>query len=202
MYWIIKVSDPFGNERLASADRVYEEGGETHVANEIAVCVFSGESRARRYMLKTGAADLYGPNVAWVAPLNMDWFRRLGWKEWDLIMLNADAYPDVVSNDVYLSARAFASKLCSLKFDGGHVVITPPAEKLMQRHGIDPHELLERHCRGDWGDQSDEDKKAWDRALEKGFSLMSVYKVGGEEVWLMTDVARLSTTFLSPEDCY
>ncbi len=200
MYWVIRVSDPFGNEGLASTKRAYEEDGETHLANEVAVCVFSEESRARRYMLKTGEAGLYGPNVAWVAPMDTDWFKRVGWKEWDLVVLNADAYPDIASNGAYLPAREFASKLRSLKFDGGHVIITPPAQKLMQRHGIDPHQLLERHCSGDWGDQSDEDKKAWDRALENGFSLMSVYKVGGEEVWLMTDVERLATTFLAPEE--
>ena len=203
MYWVIKVSDPFGNEGLASAKRgVYEDGGGTYLANEAAVCVFSEESRARRYMLKTGEVGLYDPNVAWVAPLDMDWFKRVGWKAWDLILLNAEAYPDIVSNDVYLPAREFASKLYSLRFDGGHALITPPAEKLMQRYGIDPYQLLERHCNGDWGDQSDEDKKAWDRALEKGFSLMSVYKVGGEEVWLMTDVERFATTFLVPEEYY
>ena len=200
MYWVIKVSDPFGNEGLASAKQAYEEGGETYLANEVAVCVFSEESRARRYMLKTGEAGLYGPKVAWVAPLNMDWFKRVGWKEWDLIVLNAHADPNLESKDVYLPAREFALKLYSLKFDSGHVIITPPAEKLMQRQGIDPYQLLERHCSGDWGDQSDEDKKAWDRALEKDFSLMSIYKVGGEEVWLMTDVERLATTFLSPEE--
>ncbi len=202
MYWVIKVSDSFGSEGLAGAKRAYEEGGGTHPANEVAMCVFSEESRARRYMLQTGKVSLYGPNVAWVAPLNMDWFKRVGCKEWDLIVLNAGAYPGIVSNEVYLPAREFASKLDSLRFDGGHVIIAPPAERLMQRHAIDPYQLLERHCSGDWGDQSDEDKEAWDRALEKGFSLMSVYKVGGEEVWLVTEVDHLATTFLVPEEHY
>ncbi len=96
--------------------------------------------------------------------------------------------------------RLALSKLNSHSFDSGQVIITPPAEKLMQRHGIDPRHLLERHCSGDWGDQSDEDKKAWDRALENGLSLMSVYRVGGEEVWLITDVERLVTTFLAPDE--
>lgn len=201
MYWVIKVSDPFGNEGLASSRRAYEEG-ETHLPDEVAVCVFSEESRAQCYMLKTGKDSSYGLNVAWVAPLDTNWFKRVGWKEWDLVMLNADAHPDIVSKDVYLRARGFASKLSSLRFDCGQLIITPPAEKLMQRHGIDPHQLLERHCNGDWGDQSDEDKKAWDEALEHGFSLLSVYKVGSEEVWLMTDVERLTTTFLSPEEPY
>jgi hypothetical protein len=89
-----------------------------------------------------------------------------------------------------------------LRVDGGPLIITPPAQNSMQRHGIDPHRLLERHCSGDWGDQSDEEKRAWDRALKEGFSLMSVYNVGGEEVWLLTDVERLTTTFLSPEEHY
>ncbi len=202
MYWVIKVSNYFGNEGLAGAKRAHEDNGETYLPNEAAVCVFSEESRAWRYLLKSGEAGLYGPSAAWVAPLDTGWFKQVGWKEWDLVLLNAAAYPDTSSNNAYLPAREFASKLYSLRFDCGHVIITPPAEKLMHRHGIDPHQLLERHCSGDWGDQSAEDKKAWDRALEKGFSLMSVYRVGGEEVWLMTDVERLATTFLAPEEYY
>jgi hypothetical protein len=198
---VIKVSDPFGNERLVSAKRAYEEG-ESHLADKIAVCVFSEKSRAQRYMRKTGKDGSYGPNMAWVAPLDTNWLKSVGRKEWNLIALNPDAHPDIVSNDVCLPVRGFASELCSLRFDGGRLIITAPAEKLMQRHGIDPHQLLQRHCSGDWGDQSDEDKKAWDRALENGFSLMSVYKVGSEEVWLMTDVERFTTTILVPEANY
>jgi hypothetical protein len=86
------------------------------------------------------------------------------------------------------------------RFDSGQSIITPPAKDLMQRYSIDPHRLLERHCSGDWGDQSDQDKKAWDRALKEGFSLMSVYKVGDEEVWLVTDVERPATVFLLSEE--
>ena len=116
----------------------------------------------------------------------------------DSLTYNSMTGNNILPNGTYLPARELASKRYSLRFDGGHVIITPPAEKLMHRHGIDPHQLLERHYSGDWGDQSDEDKKAWDRALEKGFSLMSVYTVGGEEVWLITDVERLATIFLVP----
>ncbi|MBV9455770.1 MAG: hypothetical protein JOZ19_16905 [Rubrobacter sp.] len=117
-----------------------------------------------------------------------------------MTVINADVDPDRVSHNVHVPTREFASKLDSLRFDSGHLIITPLAEKLMHRHGIDPQHLLERHCSGDWGDQTEEDKKAWDKALENGLSLMSVYKVGGEEVWLMTDVERLATTFLRPEE--
>jgi hypothetical protein len=97
-------------------------------------------------------------------------------------------------NDTYLP---------SLRPDDGHLIITPPAGDLMRGHSIDPHRLLERHRSGDWGDQSDGDKKAWDRALESGASsLMSVYNFGGEEVWLLTDVERFVTAFLVPEEPY
>lgn len=203
MYWVIKVSDPLGNERLASAKRTYEEGGEIYLANELTVCVFSEESKAWRYMLNTGEAGIYNPSVAWVAPLSSDWFRRVGWKEWDLVALDVGAYLDTAPNGTaYIPAREFALKLYSHRFDAGHVIITPPADQLMQMHSVNPRRLLERHCSGDWGDQSSEDKKAWDRALENGSSLLSVYKVGGGEVWLMTDVERLTTMFLVPEEHY
>jgi hypothetical protein len=64
VYWVIKVSDPLAPERLASARRACEEDGETHFANEVAVCVFSEENRAQRYMLKSVEAGLHRPNVA------------------------------------------------------------------------------------------------------------------------------------------
>ncbi len=86
------------------------------------------------------------------------------------------------------------------RFDSGQLIITPLAKNLMQRYSIDPQRLLERHCSGDWGDQSYEDMEAWDIALKEGFSLISVYEVGDEEVWLVTDVERLATVFLSPEE--
>jgi hypothetical protein len=61
----------------------------------------------------------------------------------------------MVQNDTYF------------RFDSGQMIITPPAKDLMQRYRIDPHRLLEMHCSGDWGDQSDQDKKAWDKALKR-----------------------------------
>ena len=107
----------------------------------------------------------------------------------------------IAPNYIYLpTPQEFASKLQSARFDGGYLIISSPAKELLQRYGVDPYQLLERHCSGEWGEQSDEDKKAWDRALKKGLSLMSVYEVGGSEVWLMTDVERLSTTLVLLEE--
>jgi hypothetical protein len=106
----------------------------------------------------------------------------------------------IVPNYIYLPTQEFASKVQSARFDGGYLIISPPAKELLKRYGVDPYQLLERHCSGEWGQQSEEDKKAWDRALKKGLSLMSVYEVGGSEVWLMTDVERLNTTLVLLEE--
>ena len=107
-----------------------------------------------------------------------------------------------VPNDVYPSTQKeeCASKLRPDMFEGGCLIISPPAKELLQCHGVYPYQLLKRHCSGEWGQQSDEDKKAWDSALKKGLSLMSVYEVGGSEVWLMTDVERLSTMLVLLEE--
>ena len=76
MYWVIKVSDSFGNEGLASANRAYEEG-ETHLLDEVAVCVFSEDSRAQCHMLKIAKDSSCGPDVACVAPLDTNCFKRV-----------------------------------------------------------------------------------------------------------------------------
>ncbi len=64
MYWVIKVSDPFGNEgQRAASERAKKARPTTHLPHEVALCVFSEESRAQCYM-KTGKDSSYGPNVA------------------------------------------------------------------------------------------------------------------------------------------
>lgn len=81
----------------------------------------------------------------------------------------------------------------------GNVVITPNA--LGQ---LTPAEIqlgLQRHQAGDWGDLSEDDRKANDDALGNGMRLLSSYRSGsGVTFWIITEADRSATTLLLPED--
>ena len=67
---------------------------------------------------------------------------------------------------------------------------------------IDPKPYLDRHVRGDWGDElCPEDMKANDDALRDGERLLSRYAVGkGISIYIITEWDRSATTVLLPEE--
>ncbi len=90
---------------------------------------------------------------------------------------------------------------------------TPGALKLLQKAQVDGRELLDRHCRGDWGDCCEEDAESNDQAVELGGRLLSVYTLPsalphGQEVLerevprilVITEGDRSTTTLLLPEE--
>ncbi len=66
----------------------------------------------------------------------------------------------------------------------------------MDRHGVDPTELLQRHARGDWGDLAPEDERVNDLAVRQGLSILSAYRVGEQCVWIVTEPDRQTTWLL------
>ena len=84
-------------------------------------------------------------------------------------------------------------------FELGQVVITANAAR--QLYPDSYREGLERHARGDWGEASEEDCKANDRALEEGTRVLSAYRDSqGKKYWIITEADRSATTILLPED--
>jgi hypothetical protein len=75
------------------------------------------------------------------------------------------------------------------RFDLGRVVATPGALQLVEDAGADLHALLARHITGDWGDLDATDKRANEEALTSGARILSAYRVGAENVWIITDAA-------------
>ena len=59
---------------------------------------------------------------------------------------------------------------------------------------------LARHCNGDWGELSTEDKKENDFSLDKHLRLFSVYKKGKFVIWVITEADRSVTTVLFPKE--
>lgn len=86
-------------------------------------------------------------------------------------------------------------------FPLGQLVATPGAIDWMNDNRVHPSDLIDRHIEGDWGDLDDEDKRMNDHAVQAGnLRILSAYKVGTGEVWVITEADRSSTTILLPEE--
>ena len=59
---------------------------------------------------------------------------------------------------------------------------------------------LARHQSGDWGDVSEDDRKANDEAARSGGGFMSSYDIRGDKLWVITEADRSSTCLLLPSD--
>jgi len=94
-------------------------------------------------------------------------------------------------NDATVPAKPCASQTFNLNgpplFQLGRVAATPAALALLDRHGMDPLTLLNRHQRGDWGELGVHDQSANDAALVNGSRLLSAYVIKGERVWVITE---------------
>jgi hypothetical protein len=60
-----------------------------------------------------------------------------------------------------------------------------------------PLAYLERHAHGDWGDVDEEDRQENELSLERGFRIVSVYRLGTDEkIYIITEADRSATTIL------
>lgn len=60
---------------------------------------------------------------------------------------------------------------------------------------------LNRHAAGDWGDLSNDDRRANAEALKDGSRLLSAYHLkDGTKIWIITEVDRSATTVLLPAE--
>ena len=60
---------------------------------------------------------------------------------------------------------------------------------------------LTRHCRGDWGDLTDEHKQENELSLKEGYRLFSAYEAKGlPKIWIITEADRSAITILFPDE--
>ena len=90
-------------------------------------------------------------------------------------------------------------------FNLGRVVATPGAIAALVQVNSSATILLDRHCRGDWGELDAEDRLANNQALATGSRLFSAYVIQDTKFWVITDAEdddgqRMATTVLLPED--
>lgn len=83
----------------------------------------------------------------------------------------------------------------------GRLLATPGALEACAISGENPLRFIVRHAQGDWGDLSQEDIRANERAVEDGSRLLSAYHLKtGQKIWVITEADRSATTLLLPEE--
>ena len=81
----------------------------------------------------------------------------------------------------------------------GRIVATPNALQSITQD--DSLVGIKRHQAGDWGNLTDADREANDRALVEGTRILSAYAAStGTKFWIITEADRSATTILLPED--
>ena len=92
-----------------------------------------------------------------------------------------------------------ANHLPIAKLRLGHLVATPNALRSITNDDI--LAAICRHQSGDWGEVSEEDRRANDQALLAGTRVLSTYHaINGTEFWIITEADRSATTVLLPQD--
>jgi len=89
------------------------------------------------------------------------------------------------------------------RFKSSGVVITEDAVALLQLESKSEHGwyLAARHFCGDWGDVSKEEREANERHLKhKMHHSMSVFDIGGQDIWIVTQWDLDVTFILLPDE--
>lgn len=87
------------------------------------------------------------------------------------------------------------------RFPLGQIVATPGALSALLDAGDDPANFVRRHVSGDWGDLDEHDLRQNELSLQRGFRLLSAYRLSnGTRIWLITEADRSVTTLLLPEE--
>ena len=81
-----------------------------------------------------------------------------------------------------------------VSFPLGRIVATPSIIEMLSNTEI--LNMVRRHSIGDWGDLSQEDKKANDEALLYDNRILSSFKNKAGKVWIITEADRSATTLL------
>ena len=92
------------------------------------------------------------------------------------------------------------SKAKLILFPLGRVVATPGALELMDRMTANGFHLLQRHQTGDWGNVPADDAIENDFSVVYGNRILSSYPLGKENIWIITEADRSSTTLLLPDE--
>lgn len=86
-------------------------------------------------------------------------------------------------------------------FPLGRTLATPGALATLQKLGIEPATLFNRHLACDWSDMDKEDQHSNREAVKHGGRIFSSYWLPDEsKIWVITEADRSATTILLPEE--
>jgi hypothetical protein len=85
-------------------------------------------------------------------------------------------------------------------FTLGEIVIRPRAALLLQNLAMNPASLFLRHVTGNWGDVSDDQRRANDEAVREGGRILSAYGQGSMRIYVITEADRSATTIRTADD--
>lgn len=86
---------------------------------------------------------------------------------------------------------------CHLFFPGS-IIVTDGVAAILEETTI--QRALIRHCRGDWGELCESDKKVNNLSLDSGQRLLSIYEQEGTRFYIITEADRSRTTVLLPSE--
>jgi len=87
------------------------------------------------------------------------------------------------------------------RFRLGKTLMTRGAQGALEEAGQSPHEFLQMHERGDWGEVSEDDQRENELSVREGFRILSAYCTSkGKRIWVITEADRSATTILLPEE--
>ena len=85
--------------------------------------------------------------------------------------------------------------MSGIKFGPGSVVATPGALEAFRASGEEPLPFLQRHLTGDWGELDEHDVRENELSLERGWRILSWYRLrNGTRIWIITEADRSVTT--------
>jgi hypothetical protein len=85
-------------------------------------------------------------------------------------------------------------------FETGQFYLTRSAQSLLAEHKQSAVPFYDRHIAGDWSEMDLGDQRANEFAIKRGERIVSKYRLGTNNIWIITEADRSSTTMLLPEE--
>lgn len=101
-----------------------------------------------------------------------------------------------LSERAALNSQGSSQSPSTMLFEMGRVLGTPDAVDHLAAHGFSPLVLIQRHVTGDWGDLCEHDGVVNSQAIINGGRIFSMYVVGDQKVYVITEADRRCTTVL------
>ena len=88
-----------------------------------------------------------------------------------------------------------------IRFELGHLYLTPGAIEALEDAGQLPQDFINRHARLEQGELCDEDHRENLFSVDRALRIFSAFKTAkGVKIWVITEADRSATTALLPSE--